>query len=864
MDMIRTRALRGPNLWSRHTALELEVRCTPEERSVDARSGFEDRLRALCPGLGSLRTPTRRGTITLAHALESTLLALQAAAGCPVTFSHTEGTAEDGVYLVVVEYTEEAVARRALEMVEAILQAAWSPDEACAQAADLDGVACAAELRELDEDLRLGPSTGAIVSAAVSRGVPYRRLTTGSLVQFGWGHKQRRIQAAEVDNTSAVAEAIAQDKDLTKSLLQSAAVPVPIGAPAANPDEAWAIAERIGLPVVVKPQDGSQGRGVTVNISSREQLDAAFATAAAIGGVLVEKFLPGSDFRLLVVGDRLVAAARRDPPHVIGDGKHTVRQLVELVNADPRRGTGHATSLTKIRFDDIAKARLVQQDLTPESVPEKGRRVVLRNNANLSTGGSATDVTDDVHPEVAARAVDAARMVGLHVCGVDVVCETVQRPLEDQAGGIVEVNAAPGLRMHLNPSYGKGRDIGNPIVSELYAQGEDGRIPLVAVTGVNGKTTTTRMIAHVLAAQGLCVGMTNTDGVYVGTRQTDSGDCSGPKSARNVLSHPHVQAAVLECARGGILREGLGFDRCSVAVVTNVGTGDHLGLNHIHTVEGIARVKKVIVQNVAPSGYAVLNAADPLVAAMGDECPGQVIYFARDSHHPRIASHRGRGRRVVFVEKGELVAMEGKVQHRLPLAAVPITHGGAIGFQVENTLATVAACWGLNMPWDDIVKGVCSFVNDADNAPGRFNMMNYRGATLVADYGHNPDAIHALVQAFKALPLAEGGKRSVVISGAGDRRDEDLREQTRILGASFDHVILYEDQCQRGRSDWEVVKIMRQGLEGAARTVHVEEIRGEFVAIDAALSLLKGGDQCLILVDQVEQAVAYLEEKCRA
>ncbi|MFM8637206.1 MAG: cyanophycin synthetase family protein, partial [Betaproteobacteria bacterium] len=506
MDMIRTRALRGPNLWSRHTALELEVRCTPEERSVDARSGFEDRLRALCPGLGSLRTPTRRGAITLAHALESTLLALQAAAGCPVTFSHTEGTAEDGVYLVVVEYTEEEVARRALEMVEAILKAAWSPDEASAQAAGLDGVACAAELRELDEDLRLGPSTGAIVSAAVSRGVPYRRLTTGSLVQFGWGHKQRRIQAAEVDNTSAVAEAIAQDKDLTKSLLQSAAVPVPIGAPAANPDEAWAIAERIGLPVVVKPQDGSQGRGVTVNISSREQLDAAFATAAAIGGVLVEKFLPGSDFRLLVVGDRLVAAARRDPPHVIGDGKHTVRQLVELVNADPRRGTGHATSLTKIRFDDIAKARLVQQDLTPESVPEKGRRVVLRNNANLSTGGSATDVTDDVHPEVAARAVDAARMVGLHVCGVDVVCETVQRPLEDQAGGIVEVNAAPGLRMHLNPSYGKGRDIGNPIVSELYAPGEDGRIPLVAVTGVNGKTTTTRMIAHVLAAQGLCVG----------------------------------------------------------------------------------------------------------------------------------------------------------------------------------------------------------------------------------------------------------------------------------------------------------------------------------------------------------------------
>ena len=860
MDIIRTRALRGPNLWSRHTALEIELRCEADERSVETRPGFEDHLRALCPGFSALRTPQRRGPISLAHALESTLLALQAAAGCPVTFSHTEPTADQGLFLVVVEYSEEDVGRRALDMCLQILQAAWAG--VGAEAGVPDGEAFAAELRELDEDLRLGPSTGAIVSAAVARGIPYRRLTSGSLVQFGWGHKQRRIQAAEVDCTSAVAEAIAQDKDLTKHLLQAAAVPVPIGAPVASTEEAWAVAQRIGLPVVVKPQDGSQGRGVTVNITTREQIDAAYAAAADIGSVLVEKYLPGSDFRLLVVGDRLVAAARRDPPQVTGDGRHTVRELVEIVNADPRRGTGHATSLTKIRFDDIAKARLSAQGLSPDSIPEKGRRVVLRNNANLSTGGSATDVTDDVHPEVAARAVDAARMVGLHVCGVDVVCETVQRPLEDQAGGIVEVNAAPGLRMHLNPSYGKGRDIGSPIVAELYPTEDDGRIPLVAVTGVNGKTTTTRMIAHVLARKGLCVGMTNTDGVYVGGRQTDSGDCSGPKSARNVLSHPDVQAAVLECARGGILREGLGFDRCSVAVVTNVGTGDHLGLNHIHTVEGIARVKKVIVQNVAPSGYAVLNAADPLVAAMADECPGKVIFFARDSHHPLIASHRARGRRVVFVDKGDVVAVEGSRQQRLPLSEVPITHGGRIGFQVENTLAAVAACWGLNLPWSEIAQGVGSFVNDADNAPGRFNMMNYCGATLVADYGHNPDAIRALVQAFEALPIEPGRKRMVVISGAGDRRDEDLREQTEILGSAFDHVILYEDACQRGRADGEVVALLRQGLDGAARTRMIQEIKGEFVAIDSALASLEPGDQCLILVDQVDKALAYLARRC--
>ncbi len=861
MELIRTRALRGPNIWSRHTALEMEVSCGPGERSVDTLEGFEDRLRALCPGFDTLRTPTRRAAITMAHALESALLALQAAAGCPVTFGHTEPTAEEGILLVVVEYTQEEVARRGLAMAQQILQAAAAPDSG--NALGHDGQPFVAELRELDEDLRLGPSTGAIVAAAVARGIPYRRLTTGSLVQFGWGHRQRRIQAAEVDSTSAVAEAIAQDKDLTKHLLQAAAVPVPSGAPAASVDEAWAVAQRIGLPVVVKPQDGSQGRGVTVNITTRQQIEAAFHTAASIGHVLVEKFLPGSDFRLLVVGQRLVAAARRDPPLVIGDGRHSVRELVEIVNSDPRRGIGHATSLTRIRFDDIAKARLALQGLTPESVPEKGCRVVLRNNANLSTGGTATDVTDDVHPEVAACAVDAARMVGLHVCGVDVVCETVQRPLEEQSGGIVEVNAAPGLRMHLNPSYGKGRDIGNPIVSQLYGPAEDGRIPLVAVTGVNGKTTTTRMIAHVLSAQGLCVGMTNTDGVYVGGRQTDSGDCSGPKSARNVLSHPHVQAAVLECARGGILREGLGFDRCSVAVVTNVGSGDHLGLNHIHSVEGIARVKKVIVQNVAAHGYAVLNAADPLVAAMAEECPGEVIFFARDSHHPRIASHRARGRRVLFVERGDIVAMEGKAQHRIALAKVPITHGGRIGFQVENALAAVAACWGLNLPWEDIINGVSSFVTDSSSVPGRFNLMDYRGATLVADYGHNPDAIRALVQAFEALPIEPGGKRTVVISGAGDRRDEDLREQTRILGSSFDHVILYEDQCQRGRQDWEVVRVMREGLQGASRTAHIQEIRGEFVAIDAALSLLRRGDQCLILVDQVEQAVDYLQRQCR-
>lgn len=777
-------------------AIEAVVACSETERAVGQMAGFEARLRALFPAIGALHPETGGGDVSLAHVLQTAALALQAQAGCPVTFARTTATSDVGVYQVVVEYSEEAVGRKAFEYAQQLIEAALGNGS-------FDANAVIAELRELDEDERLGPSTGSIVEAAVARGIPYRRLTRGSMVQFGWGSKQRRIQAAEVDSTSAVAESIGQDKDLTKRLLHAAGVPVPLGKPVESVDEAWEVALKVGLPVVVKPQDGNQGKGVTVNITDRAQLEEAYKNAADYGTVMVERFLPGHDFRLLVVGDQLVAAARREPPQVLGDGEHTVRQLVEVVNQDPRRGEGHATSLTKIRLDDIAVARLAMQGLTPDSVPEKGQRVILRNNANLSTGGTATDVTDDVHPEVAARAVAAAQMVGLHICGVDMVAETVLRPLEEQGGGFVEVNAAPGLRMHLAPSYGKPRNVGQAMVDKLYAHGDDGRIPTVAVTGTNGKTTTARLIAHLFTAQGLRVGMTNTDGVYVNGRQIDSGDCSGPKSARNVLLHPEVDAAVFETARGGILREGLGFDRCQVAVVTNIGAGDHLGLNYITTVEDLAVLKRVIVQNVAPTGYAVLNAADPIVAAMASACPGKVIYFASDRHHPVMVTHRAQGHRTVYVDGDSIVASEGSWRETIHLRDVPITRNGKIGFQVENVMASVAAAWGVGMPWQTIRRGLSGFVNDSDNAPGRFNIMDYRGATVIADYGHNPDAMRALVQAVDALP---GKRRSVVISGAGDRRDEDIREQTVILGAAFDDVILYQDAAQRGRADGEGMK----------------------------------------------------------
>ncbi len=855
MEVSRIRALRGPNLWSHHTSIEAIVSCAAAEHSIDALSGFESRLRALFPAIGPLQPTGHDDAIALAHVLELAALGLQAQAGCPVSFSCTTQTLEPGIFQVVVEYTEEAVGRLAMQLAEQLLQTALADGV-------FDLAVALVQLRELDEDVRLGPSTSAIVQAAVARNIPFRRLTDGSLVMFGWGSRQRRIQAAEMDTTSAIAEAIAQDKDLTKKLLGAAGVPVPIGRAVVDVEDAWAAACEIGLPVVIKPRDGNQGKGVTVNITSHAQLMAAYATAAEFrDSIMVERFLPGNDFRLLVVGNKMVAAARRDPPQVVGDGKQSVRELVDQVNRDPRRGSGHATSLTKIRFDDIALASLARQGYNADSRPTKGQRVILRDNANLSTGGSATDVTDDVHPEVAARAIAAAQMVGLDICGVDVVCDNVLKPIEEQRGGVVEVNAAPGLRMHLSPSFGKGRAVGEAIIADMFGRSDDGRIPIVAVTGTNGKTTTVRLIAHLLTQSGLRVGMTNSDGVYIQGKRIDSGDCSGPRSARNVLLHPDVDAAVFETARGGVLREGLAFDRCQIAVVTNIGTGDHLGLNYITTVEDLAVLKRVIVQNVADSGVAVLNASDPIVARMAANCPGAVTFFASDRHHPVMATQRAQGRRVVYVEDGMIVAAEGFDRHRIALAEIPITRNGSIGFQVDNVMASVAAAWGVGIGWQAIQDGLRSFASDSHNAPGRFNVFSYRGATLIADYGHNPDAILALVQAVETIPATH---RTVVISGAGDRRDEDIRQQTRILGDAFDTVLLYQDQCQRGRADGEVLALLRQGLCAAHRATVVEEVQGEFNAIDRALAQLRAGQLCLILVDQVEGALAHIRQRISA
>ena len=855
MDVSRIRALRGPNLWSRHTAIQAIVTCEGAETAIANLSGFEARLRERFPELGDLIPSDHLDTVSMAHALEFCALGLQAQAGCPVTFSRTTQTVEAGIYQVVVEYSEEDVGRMAMDYAEQLCLAALNDTPFDLQTA-------LKELRDLDEDIRLGPSTGAIVSAALDRGIPIRRLTQGSLVQFGWGSKQKRIQAAETSFTSAIAESIAQDKELTKKLLHAAGVAVPFGRPVDDEDDAWAAAQEIGLPVVVKPQDGNQGKGISVNLTTEEQVRKAYQVAVSFfDDIMVEKYLPGHDWRFLVIGDKLIAAARRDPPLVVGDGTHTVRELVEIVNSDPRRSDGHATSLTKIRFDEIAKARLAEQGYNADTIPPRGARVILRNNANLSTGGTATDVTDDVHPELAAAAVAAAQTVGLDIAGIDVVCDTIHKPLEAQGGGIVEVNAAPGLRMHLDPSFGKGRDVGKAIVEMMFKDGDNARIPVVAIAGTNGKTTTSRLIGRIFEADGKRVGMTSTDGIYVQGQRIDTGDCSGPRSARNVLMHPDVDAAVFETARGGVLREGLGFDMCDVAVVTNIGLGDHLGLNYITTVDELAVVKRVIVENVAPTGAAVLNAADPVVARMAAHCPGEIIFFARDKANPVLANHRAQGKRVLYAERDAIICQQGRKKHRIAFAGIPLTRNGTIGFQVENAMAAAATGWALGLPWETIEKAMAGFISDAATAPGRFNVFDYKGATLIADYGHNPDAILALVQAIDAMPAV---RRSVVISAAGDRRDEDIRQQTEILGNAFDDVILYQDACQRGRADGEVIALLRDGLSHATRAKRVDEITGEFNAIDMAMERLHPGDLCLVLIDQVDEALAHIAQRIAA
>lgn len=862
-------ALRGPNIWANSPTMEAWVDLGElKDRASNTIPGFNDRLMSWLPTMiehecseghrGGFFERLREGTYP-AHILEHVTLELQTRCGVEIGFGRARESSEEGVYKVVFKYREETLARECLAAARELILAAMD-DRPFDVKGTLD------RLRDVAERYLLGPSTNAIVQAARERGIPVYRLARNSLVQFGYGVRQRRIQAADTDRTSAIAESIAQDKELTRKLLRAAGVPTPHGRPAVDAEDAWAAAQEIGLPVVVKPQDGNQGRGVATNLTSRAQVLAAYEAARKESeDVVVEKHAYGHDYRLLVVGEKLVAASRREPAHVVGDGTRTINQLIEIANTDPRRGEHHANVLSKIKIDAVALGVLADQGFTPESVPPAGQTVLIRRNANLSTGGTAIDVTDRVHPAVAARAVDAAKMIGLDIAGIDVVAQDISTPLEEQGGVIVEVNATPGLRMHLAPSAGLPRPVGQAIIDMMFAPGENGRIPIVAVSGVNGKTTVTRFIAHLLRGTGRRVGLTCSDGTYVEDRRTDPEDCSNPMTARNVLLNPNVEAAVFEAAGRGILRAGLGFDQCDVAVVTNIGRGDHLGLSDIHTPEDLVKVKRTIVDvTTRGTGTAVLNAADPLVAGMALAARGSVLFFARDGSHPVIVQHRNSGGRALFVRDHLLIRAEGaREEPLLSLDRIPLTFGGRVRFGVENALAALAAAWALGVPTETLVARAETFTPDMSKVPGRFNVLEIKGATVVIDNAHNGDALQALIEALGLFPHA---CRRVVFSTTGDRRDGDMVAMGRQLGDAFDHVILYEDASTRarGRAEGEIIRLFRQGLASGSRVRQTEEVAGAVKALEHALNAAQPGDLVVLQTHVVDETVEFVRRYVNA
>jgi cyanophycin synthetase len=644
------------------------------------------------------------GDLHLADVLRHLVLRLQRLCGSDVHFGHVEPLPSAGAYRLVVEYEEEPLARACLEAGRLLCRAAIH-GEPCDAAARIEGV------RDLAHEVRLGPSTAAIVRAARRRGIPVRRLNRDSLVQLGQGARQRRICAAETDATSLIAENIAKDKELTRALLKTAGVPVPDGRPVSDAEDAWEAAHELGLPVVVKPRDGNHGRGVAVNLTSRDQVLQAYAAARQEStDVVVERFIPGDDYRVLVVGDRMVAAAHREPAQVLGDGRSTVEQLIAEVNRDPRRSEGHATVLSRIKLDAVSLAVVAGQGYMPHSVPPAGARVLIRRNANLSTGGTAVDVTDRVHPDVSRRVVEAARVIGLDIAGIDLVVTDISRPLEDQGGAVVEVNAGPGLRMHLEPSAGRPRPVGEAVVDLLFPAGATGRIPVVAVTGAEDRTVTTRLTAHLLRGAGRVVGMSCADGVYVTDRCIDLGDDGNPRTAEAVLFNPRVNAAVLETSAAGLLDHGLGFDQCAVAVVVDLDRTAPSAPPWADGQDEPVCAEQVIVEAVAASGTAVLNAEDTGVLGLGGRCPGDVLYFAAERAHPVLETHRRAGGRTVFVEDGAIRFTHGEREvGRVSLARLSLTYDGHIALPLDHILAAAAGVWALTGSVDNLRAGLEAF-----------------------------------------------------------------------------------------------------------------------------------------------------------
>ncbi|HEY5519936.1 MAG TPA: cyanophycin synthetase [Candidatus Limnocylindrales bacterium] len=877
--MLDTRVLRGPNIWSRTPAIVLYVDLgVLEDWPSDTIPGFNEALVELIPSLGDHACSLgRRGGFVsrlkdgtwLGHVTEHVALELQSLAGTDAHAGKTRASpGEHGRYNVVYEFRDEDVGRAAGRLAVALVNHLVSPD-----AAPLDFAEQLEDLIRIAERRAYGPSTQAIVDEAVSRDIPAMRLDRSSLVQLGQGIHQQRIRATMTSRTSAIAVDIASDKSLTNALLSSAGLPVPRSRVVHTHDGAVEAAAEVGYPVVVKPLDGNHGRGVALDLRTGDDVRRVFQQAydeSRNGDVVVESFVSGNDYRILIVGGKLAAVAERVPASVVGDGTHTVHELVEIENADPRRGIGHEKVLTRISISAAAHELLAKQDLDLDAVPEQGRRVMLAATGNMSTGGTSIDRTFEAHPDNVEIAETAAQVVGLDVAGIDFIAPDIAVPVREQGGAIVEVNAAPGFRMHTNPTEGEPQFVAKPVIDLLFSPGSNARIPIIGVTGTNGKTTTVRMIGHILKLMGRRVGMTTTDGIVIDGRMIRKGDMSGPKSAQMVLQNPSVDTAVFEVARGGILREGLGYDRNDVAVVTNV-TGDHLGLRGVDTLQQLAHVKSVLVEAVPRTGTAVLNADDPLVARMDRQCHGSVVLFSmaqtrEEEGYDRVDGHTGRGGAAMVLQRtddGELIVLRDR-DRTMPLLythLIPATFGGRARMNVANALAAAAAAWAAGAHVHDIRQGLRTFSTSFFQAPGRLNEVPIDGYRVILDYCHNVDGMRRLTE-FVDLMMSnqngEGRQGSAigVIGMPGDRRDEDHREYGRLAAHSFDEVIVREDRNLRGRRQGESAELVRQGVEKGmaeqgARCATVKVQPDEQDAAVVAMHDARRGDLVMLCSDDI-------------
>ena len=862
MKIENIQVLRGPNIWSGSRKKLIQMRLDLQElehKPTNQIDGFYERLKALIPSLQEHRcSPGVPGGFYqrivagtwMGHVIEHIALEIQTLAGMDTGYGRTRETKTVGVYNVVFTYLEEKVgiyaAEAAVRIAEALITGEHYDLEYDIQ-----------QMREIREATRLGPSTGSIVEEAIARDIPWIRLNNQSLVQLGYGKNQVRFRATMTEKTSCIAVDIASNKEETKRLLQEQAIPVAKGITISSTEGVDEAIRRVGFPLVFKPLDGNHGRGISINIKNREDAVEAYEFAAKISRkVIVERYVTGYDFRVLVIDNKMVAAALRDPAHVKGDGTSTVQQLIDIENTDPRRGYGHENVLTLITVDRDTLDLLEKKGYTLDTVPAAGEKVFVKSTANLSTGGTSVDVTDHVHPQNIFICERISKIIGLDICGIDIMAENLTEPLTENGGVVLEVNAAPGFRMHIAPSEGLPRNVAGHVIDMLYPQGKSSRIPIIAVTGTNGKTTTTRLIAHIVKNNGHRVGFTTSDGIYVQNNMMLKGDTTGPVSSEFILKDPTVDFAVLETARGGILRSGLGFGFCDIGIVTNIQE-DHLGLADIHTLEDLARVKSVIINAVKKDGWGVLNADNEYCVRIGKKANCNIAYFSMNENNPVIRAHCKKGGIACVHENGFITIKKGDWKIRVQRTIqIPLTFGGTVPFMIENVMAATLATFLWGFKTEDIKISLETFIPSAAQTPGRMNIFEFKDFRFMIDFAHNPDGYRGIKEFLRHVdsPLKIG-----IIAGTGDRRDEDIRELGKLSAEMFDYIILRQEKHLRGRTEENILSLLKEGILSVDANKQFEVVPKEIDAIKHAMSLAKPGTFITALSDVVDNAIETVQ-----